>query len=64
MGKHEISLGVVTVGYASVSGEEDDAGKEDGASSASTSGVLFGVVITLLGQVVQAAQATEELSDV
>jgi len=52
--------GVVTVGYASVSGEEDDAGKEDGASSASTSGVLFGVVITLLGQVVQAAQVILE----
>ena len=47
--------GVVTVGYASVAG--DTGGGEDAAAKANASAVLFGVTLTLLGQVVQAAQA-------
>jgi hypothetical protein len=46
--------GVVTVGYASVAG---DTGGEGAAAKANASAVLFGVTLTLLGQVVQAAQA-------
>mmetsp|Transcript_11356 Transcript_11356/g.21437 ORF Transcript_11356/g.21437 Transcript_11356/m.21437 type:complete len:407 (+) Transcript_11356:72-1292(+) len=45
--------GVVTVGYASVEGEQS--GPTDDASS-----VAFGVTLTLLGQVVQAAQVIAE----
>ena len=42
----------MTVGYASVEGEKSGPGAQD------TSSVAFGVTLTLLGQVVQAAQAT------
>lgn len=45
--------GVVTVGYASVAGDTGDSG----SSAQNASAVLFGVTLTLLGQVVQAAQA-------
>ncbi|CAE7755453.1 SLC35F6 [Symbiodinium microadriaticum] len=46
--------GVVTVGYASVEGEKSGPGAQD------TSSVAFGVTLTLLGQVVQAAQVIAE----
>lgn len=49
--------GVVTVGYASVAG---DTGGEGAAAKANASAVLFGVTLTLLGQVVQAAQVILE----
>ena len=43
--------GVVIVGYASVAGDAGGSGSQDASS------VAFGVTLTLLGQVVQAAQA-------
>ena len=46
-----VDAGVVTVGYASVEGEKSGPGAQN------TSSVAFGVTLTLLGQVVQAAQA-------
>ena len=46
--------GVVTVGYASVAG---DTGGSGSSAAQNASAVLFGVTLTLLGQVVQAAQA-------
>ena len=46
--------GVVTVGYASVAG---DTGDSSSSAAQNASAVLFGVTLTLLGQVVQAAQA-------
>ncbi|CAE7718278.1 REV3L [Symbiodinium pilosum] len=46
--------GVVTVGYASVEGEKSGSGAQDSSS------VAFGVTLTLLGQVVQAAQVIAE----
>lgn len=51
--------GVVTVGYASVAGDTGGA-DHDAAAAANASGVLFGVTLTLLGQVVQAAQVILE----
>ena len=53
--------GVVTVGYASVAG--DAGGGEDAAAAANAAAVLFGVTLTLLGQVVQAAQAPAKRED-
>ena len=48
-----LPAGVVTVGYASVAGDSS------GKNAANASAVLFGVTLTLLGQVVQAAQAAQ-----
>eukprot|EP00913_Durusdinium_trenchii_P031345 g29351.t1 len=50
-------VGVVTVGYASVAGDTDSSSKD---AAANASAVLFGVTLTLLGQVVQAAQVILE----
>lgn len=52
--------GVVTVGYASVAGDTDSSSKD---AAANASAVLFGVTLTLLGQVVQAAQVGAEGQD-
>jgi len=49
--------GVVTVGYASVAG---DTGGSGSSAAQNASAVLFGVTLTLLGQVVQAAQVILE----